>query len=573
MKNRHPECFVILLAALFFFTPFFLTSQAHAQNMVGELDEKFHLEKSISERLEQTLKTRLEKKYFDITVEAKLKRKTSAVSGRSRQAPSDISNSEEIQKWYSGEINQISRQMKNAGADSARPFELDSLVVTLGLSDQVNAKYNEDLRLWLQQWVQSSFGSKGEAQVITRPSNIITPLTEEPHGPWRWNDIGRFQNLLGMLFLGVAFFLGKFFQSRSKEMPPKLVSPVADADDGEQKELLRNLKIKIAMVSPAIKNHMNDLITQWCDKESQSYLKVAALFEALGEGGSALTAMGSFTMPSLPTQAHLYLPKALANLQELELSLQVSLYQEIYRDLLTGEPIDKEPRHIDFEFISGWSEDELKEVFATLSEPCQVSLLARLPQAMRRRYSQIADPEHLRHILQCSLIKREATDEELLRELQTWQNKKQGPLLSDSNMALKLSKLREVWSVFSTVEESLWMHQVATLYPEAKEILSRDSAPLAFLPDWSAETIRRLCLATKSRELAAAAKCLPFLAPSLLQVCGETQRLEIQKEMELLKEPRLNQIFEEFIITYESFVAAEKSHRPQSFRPSVKSAA
>ena len=47
-----------------------------------ELDEKFHVEKSISERLEQTLKTRLDKSYFDITVEAKLKRRLEAAPYR-----------------------------------------------------------------------------------------------------------------------------------------------------------------------------------------------------------------------------------------------------------------------------------------------------------------------------------------------------------------------------------------------------------------------------------------------------------------------------------------------------------
>ena len=47
----------------------------YAQNSIEEFDEKFHIEKIIAERLEQTLKTRLDKKYFDITVEAKISRK------------------------------------------------------------------------------------------------------------------------------------------------------------------------------------------------------------------------------------------------------------------------------------------------------------------------------------------------------------------------------------------------------------------------------------------------------------------------------------------------------------------
>ncbi len=566
MTKPYLQSLVLLLGVFLCFT-----TKSYGQNMVGELDEKFHLEKSISERLEQTLKTRLDKKYFDITVEAKLKRKSTVTSGRARQNPGSVSDPEEIQKWYTGELNQISR-MKNSNVDSARPFELESLMVTLSLSDQVSAQYNEDLHKWLQQWVQSSFGSKGEAQVITRPSNILTPL-EEPHGFWHWSEISRFQNLLGMLFLSLAFVLGKTFQGRIVKASEKMSEP-AKTDGAEQIELIRNLKIKIAVVSPAIKNRVSELMMQWCDKESQSYLKVAALLEALSEGGAAVNGATLPSIPSLPTQAHLYLPKALANLQELELSLQVSLYQEIYRDLLAGaEPLEKEPRHIDFEFVSSWSDEELKEVFQILSEPQQVALLTRLPQSLRKRYSQIADQDHLRRILRCSLSQHETSDEELLKELQKLQSKKQTPALSNGDMALKLAKLREVWSVFSPLEEALWMHQVVTLYPEAKEILSRDSTPLALLSDWPPETLRKLCLATKTRELAAAAKCLPFLAASIFQVCGESQRMEIQKEMEQLEEPKLNQVFEKFVATFEQFISVETNHRPQNVRQHLKAVA
>jgi hypothetical protein len=105
---------------------------AHAQNSVDELDEKFHLEKTISDRLEQTLKTRLEKKYFDITVEAQVKRKANANVPPVVKSKNGRLNSDEAQNWYAKEMN-------------SRPFELDSVMITLTLADEVNPLYREDL--------------------------------------------------------------------------------------------------------------------------------------------------------------------------------------------------------------------------------------------------------------------------------------------------------------------------------------------------------------------------------------------------------------------------------------------
>ncbi|MGE5087255.1 MAG: hypothetical protein ACM3MG_13195, partial [Bacillota bacterium] len=200
-----------------FFASFILTftSTTHAQSMVSELDEKFHLEKSISERLEQTLKTRLEKDYFDITVEAHLKRK--ALNLKVRDHATTDNNSEELQKWYSNQVRSLSRQMANAdGIDAARPFELESLVVTLGLSDRVDAAYREELKGWLQKWVTTSFGTKAEAVVLVRPSNII-----QRNDSSQGSGLSRYQNLLGMIFLGLVFG-GAFLIQQRRNRPTNM---------------------------------------------------------------------------------------------------------------------------------------------------------------------------------------------------------------------------------------------------------------------------------------------------------------------------------------------------------------
>lgn len=539
-----------------------------AQNMVNELDEKFHLEKSITEKLEQTLKTRLEKNYFEITVEATLHHKSTTVGKKHLE---DMKTSDNLQNWYNNEINQATKQ-------NARPFELESVVITLGLSDQVDLKYRENLKIWLQSWVQASFGSRGEAQVIIRPSDVLTKtnktLSVEDS---KFNGVGKFQNLLGMLFLGCAFLLGRLLQGRTRKKSVSYTTPGVeatgiDSDELMQKESIRSLKSKIAWISPGIKRQIEVLIASWSDKESQSYLKIAAYLEALAEGGASMPEGSKTHLPILPAHVHLSIPKALANLQELETFVQLSLYQEIYSEMLAGELVEREPRHHDFEFLQTWSETNLREAFAFLPEPCQVTLLTRLPPSLRRLYSQIADPAKLRSILNYSLTHREASDQELLRELHTWQ-KGQEQNTSAPDFAFKIAKLREVWSVFSRADEAFWLHQVALTHPEMKDSLACVSTNLAFFGDWSSESIRKFCLLSKSRELAAAGRFLPFLVTPILNACGETTRKEIQLEMENLTEPKLSQNFDKFVAAFDHYVETEQPHQQIFSQQSAKGAA
>ncbi|MDG0817696.1 hypothetical protein [Bdellovibrio svalbardensis] len=542
---------------------------AHSQNMVSELDEKFHLEKSISERLEQTLKTRLEKSYFDITVEAKLQRKSLPTF---KKRFDSANTAEEVQRWYASELNQASRQ-------NNRPFELESLVVTLGLSDQVDPKYQADLKEWLKNWVHSSFGAQGQSQVLIRPSNIINKNNhnQTDENSSKWSGISRYQNLLGMMFLGCAFVLVWHLQGRKRvrtdERSLESLPAQTDPNEAIQKELIRTLKTKIAWISPGIQRQIETLVASWTDKENPSYLKMAAYLEALAEGSASMPEASKVQAPFLPAHAHLSLPKALANLQELDTFMQVNLYQEIYSELLVGQLIEREPRHVDFEFIQDWNDKDLLEAFDFLSEPCKVALLVHLPQTMRRRFAQISEPGMLRQILDKSLLYPNVTDAQLLNELESWKQRKIGSV-SNAEFALKIAKFREVWSVFSRQDEAMWMHQVVLNHPEMRQVLAREGTHLAFLSYWSSDSIRKFCLSTKSRELAAAAKLLPFLAPAILNACGEGTRNEIQQEMAQLSEPKLSQSFERFIANFDQFVEVEKpQHHSLLQISSTKSAA
>jgi hypothetical protein len=476
---------------------------------------------------------------------------------------------EDLQSWYLKE-------------QSSRPFEMESVMITLSLSSEVNVKYQETLNVWLQSWVKANFQLKGEALVIQRPADMFS--NTETTGvinktKLSWEHIERYQNILGMMFLGLLFIVAqlskKLFSERkladvnAKNSESKqivsMVNSVSglpqvynlNADSLEIKESIRLLKVKIAWMSPNLKKQINPLIMYWSEKNFESYIKIGAFIEALAEGGAVLPESSRLSMPKLPSDAHLYLPTALLQLQKLSSFELLAIYQEIYTDLLAKDLSDYENEHMGFEFLSHLSTVELQTVFDFLSEPYQVALLTRLPKTVRMLYTQTADLNKLRHILNKSLTAEDVTDQQLLFELQAWQNKKTGHAITGSDFVFKISKLRETWSAISRLEETLWMREVTSAHPAMKESLMKQEHHLCFMNDWPTEYLRKFCLQTKTVDLAAAITCLPFLSEKILNACGELTRKNILSEMSSVSESKLTARFDDFINSFDAFIENE----------------
>lgn len=517
--------FVVLIPAL-----------AFAQNMVTDFDEKFRLEKAISERLEQTLKTRLEKQYFDITVEVQL--------GVARH----ITNGETL--------------------DPGKTIELDTVSITLGLSDRVQEAYREDLKIWLQKWAKTSFAEKGSINLVVRPSNIAKRMPSSLSSGF---DLSKYQNLIGLIFLGVIFsfaFIHQFFRNRARdaqEMPPKrvaltttsglqqdLLPPVVEA-----KTLLESLKTKIVLIAPGLQHQIEFMVQKWSYGETQNYMKIVALLEALAERGPSLNRESKASIPSLPPHMHAQLAKGLSELQILNPESQISLYQEIYTELLIGSPLAIESIDPELKFLESLSNDEFSSLLGSLDDSYKVALLNHLTSEQRRQFSELVSSEEFTRILNHTLICEEPTETEFKEKIQHW--KKHKSHISRSDLHLRLAKLQEVLSSFSRLDGAKWLYQLALKHPEIKKPIQEEGPHLAFIGDWPSETLRKFCQSTKTRELAAAAKCLPFLSSTLLGGCGEVTRMAVETEMLKLDDPqKLLQSFEHFVISFDTFVESYK---------------
>lgn len=563
---------------------FLFSTHSRAQTLVNELDEKFKLEKSISERLEQTLKTRLDKNFFDITVEVKLKIRPVGFSAHRME---EMRHSENFKSLYVSELNQAVRQ-------NSRPYELEALKITLGLSDQIDQKYRESLKAWLTDWANSMFGKIAEAQIIIRPSNVtLTKNSPFQGGFWEAlnSSLARYQNFLGMIFLGLVILFMRYFPANKKsavnaiEPVPQVVAlPLSEvaasepmlvsSDDSNKRNNLLSLKKKIAWLSSGMVSHTENLISLWMERDAKSHLKIAAWLEALAEGSSGAAENYRAPIPTLPPAVHALLPKTLAALNEMDLGSQYNLFQEVYSDILAGEYQEKEPRYQDFEFLQRWPESDLIQAFNHLERSSQVTFLSRLPKAVRKKLSASLDQNLLRDVLTSSLQQEPATDEQLLKDLLAWDEVHHPkPRKASPDFVYNIIKLRDAWSALPPLEEALWLYQAVLNYPELKEKLSHCKDNVAFLGDLAPEQLRKICMMTKTRELAAVIKLLPFLRSPILGVCGEMMKRDVLNEEVILVEPALTQNFNKFVDAYQKTIRDENFELKESIDEKQKSVA
>ncbi|MGE5084961.1 MAG: hypothetical protein ACM3MG_01575, partial [Bacillota bacterium] len=392
------------------------------------------------------------------------------------------------------------------------------------------------------------------------------------------SGLSRYQNLLGMIFLGLVFggaFLIQQRRNRPTNMNATMVvseptptmaqtnTPTLLVEDNQHKESIRSLKNKIAWVSTGMRAQIDQLMAKWSESTNENYLKIAAYLEALAEGGISLNETARAAVPILPPHVHAALPKALSHLQNLEPSTTLALYQELYSEILSGGNLLIESRHPEFDFLRTLPNTELLNVFNSGNEAFKVALLTRVPTEVRRRFSEILSPEELRRILNYSLIVQETSHEELKEKLEQWQGKKDSQKSPPVDIKMKFTRLREVGTVFSRLEETLWIRHLISIHPELKNSMMAEGPHMAFITEWPSDTFRKFCLSTKTRELAAAAKCLPFLETQILATCGEVTRKEIQNEMKTLEDARLQQYFDNFTSSFDAFIEGEhKNHIP-----------
>lgn len=550
-----------LMTIVFFFS--FYIYPAHGS--LDNFDEKFQIEKKISERLEQVLKTRLDKAYFDITVEVVLNEGANIHSQNIR---------DKIVYKANGEKDLLQTLLLHELIKNKNNLEIETLKVTLGLSDKVQPAYREELKKWLSAWTQSSLGKSASSEVLVRPTNIIDKDSQsENFISSFFAGLGAFQNLIGMLFLG-SIFLVTYFKRRPIEgvasSPPspqiinvnqtERIAEVEQIDyQPKDQQLLKTLKNRVGVVGKTMTEQVEYLIGRWATKDNEDILKIVALLEALAEAGVTTSNLQIETLPALSKEASASLSHVFSRLHKMPSDDLIKIYEEIYTELVAGNLIRLSLKQSSFEFLDKMESSDLKEIFSQLSGPYQITLLSKMSDDAKYNFSNSVDPDFFKNLLEASFEFHHISDQDLLGALEKIGVKiNQPPTLASDLVEQKIQRLRQLWAGFSRKEEALWMYHFVKRNPEMKKYFEQDFNHLAFLGDWPYEELRKFCLQIRSVELAAAIKSLPHLSQPVLSVCGEQMRAEVIHWLNQMDDPRILRNFESFAVNFDDYVKSEK---------------
>lgn len=543
----------------------FFSSALNANGTIKNLDEKFQIEKAIAERLEQTLKTRLDKAHFEIAVDAQIKTTGAELPQNANTKVVYKANGERdvLQTWLLKEMSQ-----------NKKSVEFESIKITLSLSDKVRPEYREELGKWLSNWTTLVLGASASSEILVRPTNVLNkdPNSEDLLSKV-FSILGTFQNLIGMLFLG-GIFLIAFFKSR----PTEIKKPVQTNEiitinateemqklpqvgpEAKDQENLKTLKIRVGVVGKTMASQVEYLINRWATKEHEHLLKIVALLEALAENGSALENLQIQALPVLSKDASASLSKAFADLQSMSVDRRIELLEEIYTELVAGNLIRLSSSQPAFEFLEYFEASKLKEIFSHLRGPYQVSLLAKMSDNAKRNFTNFVGPDFVNKLFEASLETHQISDEDLLEALKkSGANTRKEKMWKSDFTEQSIQKVRQLWAGLSRKDETLWLYQFVIKNPEMKKFFQNERKHLAFLSEWSALELRKFSLKTKTNELAAAIKSLPHLHEPILNVCGIKMRAEVSQCMVNLEEPRLSEYFDNFTATYDAYILSDAS--------------
>lgn len=499
------------------------------------LTEKYNLEKSITERIEQSLKPRIEKGYFDVSVDVRLAPARHASTGKDYNA-------------------------------------IQSVKITLGISDKVNPSYRMALEDWIKKWSESSFGAKGEAEIVVRGSEDAS-LSEKNQPKENWLSIlVKMQNLLGMIFLGVILAAMRFVSFKTKSTAGNLpveasqlpvvvdtmsevkkiaVSSEVSINRADDEGHLQTLRLKIAMLVPNALERTEGLINKWSQSVNPQYIKIAALMDALTESWRFSAEKSKTASPSLPPACLSVLPDALFNLQNLKYEEKLFLYKEIYADLISENVLDIHAEELSF--LNELTDSQVTSLMEVLTETEKVTVFMQMSSEMKYRYLAGLPQGQVDTLLEQSLSMEPISYKDIRKKIQDWQS---AVLLGGQDAHknhMRLAKLRESVSQLSIEDEATWLFRAYQKHRDSIHKIHPDLNQIGLIPFWPHEKIQKLCMSTKSRDLAAAIEKIPFLKEPFLRACGDTTRNEILKASLNFTEDSLAKSMESFITTFNEF--------------------
>lgn len=383
-------------------------------------------------------------------------------------------------------------------------LEVQKVHITLQLSQQLTQNYRTQLAKWIKQWVETTYGVRGDAKVEWMSVETTQSVSAV------WFDL----LILGSLLTAA---MGLLARAVIKARPP--------------------VQLSFGFIEGKINNELEV---------------------------PAMATEEVFTIPAeqLALIAHAEVKteeKATASLI-IEPLVSVEPFIEIETEEVAIEIISP------FAFIEQIDNEKLKSLFSFFDLSQQVAFFMKAPRSSVQRLTSNLDKKLVIQILTESAFLKEASDEDLIAAMQLWQESQQTQpeVIEVVDANEKYLRLKEIWLELSAKDKALLLEKLSLENSELESFFLQGQEQVNSLKKWSPEKLRKFCLQMRTRDLAAAITELPFLSETILSVCPESMKKAILTEAQSMDAVKTESHFASFVFSFERYITKATSPKPEA---------
>lgn len=578
---------------------------AHAQSVPDSetLEARTRIENAITARLQTTIATVLDREAFHVSVRVGLSDKPIAkissakispkvtTDSKGEALPADLTmgllSAQSVVKEYEDELEKMrTRETTVKQTSSDKAYRIDSILVSVGLNEDLGDEYRHTFEEWLKNRVTKDFGKIGAyevSQIKKAPS-----VKEAERSKTFFDKLASLQNFLGLLSLGffalIALLISKFIMSKEAVAQIQVASMTAarKPDDDSEREVaaepaprrqlpaadysaldvgnalapaprsshdgivemrgIRDSVAKIAILTDEVGAKMNTVFASWLQTGERGLMKAAAMTDALlsiqqsrqeSRQGASSYARTTAATPSfvVPDELKAAMLEVYQKMASLELGEKRRLLDEVYWDLISLKSVGEKALDRPFGYIGQLKDSKMQTVLEGQSATVRALAVLHMNTDVKKRYIDNLSPEKKVELLQESLKIETVKAHDFETTNETLRYVVKGAAQNAAGEIEIAPLLPGLLDTFSVVEETQMLREVSGRLSDKGYRIKMTWPTLAFLDEWPEDSMSLLVKAATSEEVYALLRTMPSFKDAVLKQCAPRVAQIVQDDL------------------------------------------
>lgn len=572
-----------------------LTQKSWAQIDSDMIQKKLQIEKEFTSVLADKIKTTLDPKFFDISVQVSLEEYTppskkndgrkgpdSSKAEKDKVLPLDaklgLIDTEKLIQDYKNEIQLIQESKKTIvqiKEDNTRSFRIKQVTIFAGLKEELGPAYIAEFEKWLNAFATNEYGKKTKVsvQTVKRPLQINKIQEIEP---WSLrNDLKQFETLIATVLAALSLFilllLSKLIESKDakslrslkvdllensssksqNKLPETLALPAKDDNKLPEQQFqhekltqqIENVRENIRYLILSSDNRLKEMFAAWLDEGDKSILKASNFVEIL------VSLRIKNLSDAEKTKIHDILKvldfsktvktKIIESLRQMTNQLnqqRLQILDQIYWEIVASQTSDVNQFNVPFGYLDQLSE---KDILPFLSDqPLNVKsmVIMAMPKPNMEKIIKNLSFEDTKEIVKKSLEIDEINSAEVTMISEALKIKFSNFNVQD-NKIKTISVLPDILTSLSFSEQFSVLSEFETKFADKMQSLRREFVTLYWIDSWHDQYRKKFLESLDTDSVLALLFIRPKLKTSVLAALTERAQIIVNDDLQLPPPP------------------------------------